>query len=358
MNAKSISKTAMVVAGGTGGHIFPAMAVAKALKNAGWRIVWVGTLRGMESSIVPANDLAFCGIEFSGLRGKGFGAWLNLPIRISKAFVASLKIIKHESPNVILGFGGYVTFPVGFVGSMWGVPVLLHEQNSVAGLSNRVLSLFAKRVYTAFPDVFPHGVWIGNPIRAEFNLKEAPEERFNKRTGPLRILVIGGSLGAAFLNDILPKTIAMLPAKDRPQLTHQTGVTKIDEARANYVRSGVEAELVPFIDNMAEALANADLVICRSGASTVTEVTAIGVACLFIPLPSAVDDHQTRNAMHLVRGGAGRIQTQSTLSPEKLYELIQSMDRTELVGMAMAAKRMHKAGAIEVFVKACEEDKK
>lgn len=355
LNCMIKKKTAMVVAGGTGGHIFPGLAVAKELSNNGWNVIWLGTSKGMESTIVPKNNLKFESIQFSGLRGKGIATWLALPIRLFKAFFQSAKIIYKIKPNVILGFGGYVTFPAGMMGRLFGIPLLLHEQNSVAGLSNNTLAVLATKVYTAFPDVIHSAHWIGNPLRLEFSQQAEPENRFNTRQGPLKILVVGGSLGANFLNKIIPQTLSLLPKKNRPNVTHQSGNDQFVELQENYNKLQINAELKPFIENTAIAFADADLVICRSGASTVTELAAIGVAAIFIPLPSAVDDHQTKNAMYLIQNDAGWLEKQENLTPQKLADLISTLNRSILLSAAINAKKMHKQGALKTIVDACED---
>jgi UDP-N-acetylglucosamine--N-acetylmuramyl-(pentapeptide) pyrophosphoryl-undecaprenol N-acetylglucosamine transferase len=348
-------KKAMIVAGGTGGHIFPGLAVAKGLHENGWDVVWLGTSKGMESTIIPKNRLRFENIQFSGLRGKGIKAWLVLPFRLSKAFYQSAKIIYKVKPDILLCFGGYVTFPAGIVGRLLGIPLLLHEQNSIAGLSNSTLALVATRVYTAFPGVISHAQWIGNPLRLEFSHQMEPKNRFKNRFGPLKILVLGGSLGANFLNKIIPLTINLLSKENRPYVIHQSGSDQFEELQENYNKLHITAELKPFIENTAIALAEADLVICRSGASTVTEIAAIGVAAIFVPLPSAVDDHQTKNAMYLIQNGAGWLQDQENLSPQKLADLLATMDRSTLQLTAIKAKEMHKQGALETLLDACED---
>lgn len=350
-----LPKTAMILSGGTGGHIFPGLAVAEELRHLGWRVVWLGTFNGMESQIVPKSDFAFEGIQFSGLRGKGLLAWVLLPFRLLRAFWQSALIIQRTKPNVILGFGGYVTFPAGLMGRLLAKPLVLHEQNSVAGLSNRVLSLLATRIFTAFPNVISKAQWIGNPLRSEFTQQAEPKVRFMNRQGPLKILVIGGSLGAKYLNQLVPQAIKLLPAHARPYVTHQSGISQINELSANYRQANIDAELIPFITNTAAAFADADLVICRSGASTVTELAAVGAAAIFVPLPSAVDDHQTQNAMYLVEKGGGWLQPQQDLTPQKLANLIFETDRSILLKAAIEAKKMYKHGTLKMLTDACED---
>ncbi len=298
-------KCALVMAGGTGGHIFPGLAVAEALRDAGWRVHWLGVPGSMEHDLVPPRGFAFESVEFSGVRGKGIRTLALLPLRLLRAFWQSWQVVRRVQPDVVLGLGGYITFPGGMMASLYGKPVVLHEQNSVAGMANKMLAQVADRVFTAFPGVFKTGQWVGNPLRRAFTEQATPAQRFAGRTGPLRVLVVGGSLGAKALNDMVPKALALMPAPTRPVVTHQSGVKQIDALRANYEAAGVQADLTPFIADTASAFAQADLVICRAGASTVTELAAVGAAALFVPFPFAVDDHQTRNAQFLVQHGGG-----------------------------------------------------
>lgn len=354
----SVTKTAIIVAGGTGGHIFPGLAVANELRSRGWNVIWLGTIKGMESQIVPQNNFKFEGIEFSGLRGKKLLTWMMLPIHLLKACIQAAKIIQKNRPSVVLGFGGYVTFPAGIVCRFFSIPLFLHEQNSVAGLSNLVLTKFATQVYTAFPDVIKCAHWIGNPLRLEFSQQAEPAARFSDRQGSLKILVLGGSLGARFLNQIIPQALNLIPENERPFVTHQSGKSQFDELFLNYQKLNIDAELLPFIENTAKAFANADLVICRAGASTVTELASVGAAALFVPLPSAVDDHQTKNAMYLVENNAAWLQPQENLTPKKLADFMLNLNRTMLLTTAMEAKKMHKQGALETLVDACEDTMK
>jgi len=353
-------RTALVMAGGTGGHIFPGLAVAQALRERGWRVHWLGG-RGtpaspsMESQLVPKQGFAFEALDFSGVRGKGFVTLALLPWRLLRAFWQSLQVLRRIKPDVVLGLGGYVTFPAGLMCVWLGKPLVLHEQNSVAGMANRVLASMADRVYTAFPDVLKRSQWVGNPLRAAFLNRPGPAERFAGRSGPLRLLVVGGSLGARALNDIVPKALALIPKEQRPQVLHQSGAKQIDELRGNYTAAGVLAELTPFIDDTAQAFAEADLVVCRAGASTVTELAAVGAAALFVPFPSAVDDHQTHNARFLVDQGAGWLLPQAELSPEKLAQLLQKTERSALLQCALRAKSLEKTTATGQLVAACEE---
>ena len=346
------------MAGGTGGHIFPGLAVADGLRAAGWRVHWLGAPGSMEAQLVPPRGYAFEPVAFGGVRGKGMTTLMVLPLKLLRAFWQSLQVLRRVKPNVLVGMGGYITFPGALMGVATGRPLVLHEQNSVAGMANKVLAGFAARVFTAFPGVLAKARqvrWIGNPLREPFLHQPPPAERFAGRSGPLRLLVVGGSLGAKALNDIVPQALALLPAGQRPRVTHQSGSKQIEALRANYAAAGVEAECVPFIDDMAQAYADADLVICRAGATTVSELAAVGAAALFVPFPHAVDDHQTANARFLVDQGAGSLIQQRELTPGKLADVLQKTERSALVMQGQNAKKMQKIDAVGEIVKACEE---
>ncbi len=348
-------KCALVMAGGTGGHIFPGLAVAEALREAGWRVHWLGAPDSMESQLVPPRGFAFEAVAFGGVRGKGLMTLAFLPLKLLRAFWQSLQVVRRVQPDVVLGLGGYITFPGGMMASLWGKPLVLHEQNSVAGLANKVLAQVADRVFTAFPGVFKTGQWVGNPLRQGFTQQASPAERFAGRTGPLRVLVVGGSLGAKALNDIVPQALALMPEASRPQVIHQSGAKQIEALRANYAAAGVQAELTPFIDDTATAFAHADLVICRAGASTVTELAAVGVAALFVPFPFAVDDHQTTNAQFLVAHGGGWLVPQAELTAQNLAERLTALSRDTLQDVAQKAHAQKKTNATREVVMACEE---
>lgn len=346
---------ALVMAGGTGGHIFPGLAVAEALRERGWRVHWLGAPGSMESRLVPPRGFALETIDFGGVRGKGALTLALLPLRLLRAFWQALGVVRRVRPDVVVGLGGYISFPGGMMGTLLGKPLVLHEQNSVAGMANKVLAGVADRVFTAFPDVMRKGEWVGNPLRAPFLHQPPPAERFAGRSGPLHLLVVGGSLGAKALNDTVPRALALLPPGERPRVTHQSGEKQIDALRANYAAAGVEATLTPFIEDTAQAFADADLIVCRAGASTVTEIAAVGAAALFVPFPAAVDDHQTVNARFLVdAGGAWRV-PQTEFTPESLAQTLRSVDRAQLMGMAQRAREMAKTEAVGAVVAACEE---
>ena len=348
-------KTALIMAGGTGGHIFPGLAVAEELRARGWRVHWLGAPGSMESRIVPQHGFPLELIDFSGVRGKGLATLALLPLRLLRAFWQALQVVRRVKPDVVVGLGGYITFPGGMMGVLCGKRLVLHEQNSVAGMANKVLAGVADRVFTAFPGVLKKAQWVGNPLRAAFTRQAAPSERFVGRTGPLRLLVVGGSLGAQALNDIVPRALALIPAENRPVVTHQSGATQIDTLRANYQAAGVQAELTPFIDDTASAFAAADIIVCRAGASTVTEIAAVGAAAIFVPFPFAVDDHQTTNARFLVNAGGGWLVQQSDLTPEGLAKMLLNSERLALVDIAEKAKNMQKINATREVVAACEE---
>ncbi len=353
-------KVALIMAGGTGGHIFPGLAVAQALRERGWRVHWLGGTGtaeqpSMESQLVPPQGFAFETVDFSGVRGKGRLSLVLLPVRLLRAFWQSIQVVRRVKPDVVLGLGGYITFPGGMMSVLLGKPLVLHEQNSVAGLANKVLAGVADRIFTAFPDVLKKGQWVGNPLRTNFLGMAEPAVRFAGRSGPLKVLVLGGSLGAKALNDVVPRALALIPADQRPVVTHQSGARQIAALQANYTAAGVQAQLTPFINDTAQAFADADLVICRAGASTVTEIAAVGAAALFVPFPFAVDDHQTRNAEFLVQQGAGWQVSQAKMTPEWLADMLQKTERKTLLNCGLEAKKMQKIDATAHIVAACEE---
>ncbi|WP_374621616.1 undecaprenyldiphospho-muramoylpentapeptide beta-N-acetylglucosaminyltransferase [Pandoraea sp.] len=347
------TRTLLVMAGGTGGHVFPGLAVANFLRVQGWRVVWLGNANGMEATLVPKYDIPMEFVKFGGLRGKGAMTKLLLPLTLLRALWQSLGAMRRVKPNVVLGMGGYITFPAGMMASLLGRPLVLHEQNSVAGMANKVLARVADKVLLAFPDTIAGGEWVGNPIRADFDEMAPPAERYNARTGALRILVVGGSLGATVLNEIVPKALAKLPREGRPQVTHQAGVKHIQALQANYAAAGVTVDAVPFIDDMVAAYAAADLVICRAGAMTVAEVAAAGVAALFVPFPHAVDDHQTTNARFLADKGAATLIDQRELSVETLAEWLRRQTRESLLAMGEKARALAKPDATEQVARVC-----
>lgn len=348
-------KTLMVMAGGTGGHIFPGIAVAEALRAKGWRVVWMGNPDGMEASIVPARGYETAWVRFGALRGKGLVRKLMLPVNLLSGFWQALRALRSARPDVVVGMGGYITFPGGMMAALLGRPLVLHEQNSVAGLANRVLARVADRVLTGFPQVLAKSSWVGNPVRAEIAAVAPPAERFAGREGPLRILVVGGSLGAAALNEAVPAALGRMPADQRPLVVHQAGEKQIDALRTAYARARVDGDLRPFIDDMASAYAEADLVICRAGALTVAELAAVGVASLLVPFPHAVDDHQTGNARFLAEHGGAYLLPQTELNAERLAGILASIDRPRLLQMAEHARALARPLAAAEVARVCEE---
>lgn len=347
-------RTALVMAGGTGGHIFPGLAVAEALREKGWQVHWLGGPDSMESRLVPPRGFDFEQIDFSGVRGKGWVTLAFLPLRLLKAFWQSIGVIRRVKPDVVVGLGGYITFPAGMMAVLLGKPLILHEQNSVAGMANKVLAEVADRVFTTFPGVFKKGEWIGNPLRKEFLELAPPDERFTKRAGRMKLLVLGGSLGAKALNEVIPQALAKMPEAERPQVMHQGGEKQIEQLRANYAAAGVQAELTPFIANTAQAFADADLVICRAGASTVSEIAAVGAAAVFVPFPFAVDDHQTTNAKFLSDQGAATLVPQNELTLNRIVELLSKDEHSAHILCRRKAYSLRKIDATEKVVQACE----
>ena len=351
-------RRALVMAGGTGGHIFPGLAVAHALRARGWSVSWLGGKGAagrpsMESQLVPPQGFAFESLDFSGVRGKGPLTLAVLPLRLLRAFWQSIQVIRRLRPQVVVGLGGYITFPGGMMAVLLGKPLLLHEQNAIAGLSNRTLARVADKVLTAFPETLPRATWCGNPVRREIAALPPPALRYAGRVGRLRLLVLGGSLGAQALNEVLPKALAMLPFALRPQVTHQSGAKQIEQLRAGYAQANVVADARPFIDDMAAAYGAADLVICRAGAMTVAEVACAGVAALFVPFPYAVDDHQTANAAFLSAQGAALLVQQRDLNPAMLADMLKDLTRERCLGLAQQARALAKPGAAEIVARAC-----
>ena len=350
-----MTRTILITAGGTGGHVFPGLAVADAMREAGWRVVWLGAKTGMEARLVPARGYEMAWVRAAALRGKGLLAALWLPLNLLIGFWQSARAILAHRPDVVLGLGGYVAFPGGMMASLLARPLAVHEQNAIAGLTNRILARVADRVMVAFPDTLKNAEWTGNPVREEIARIPIPEERFAARQGPLRVLVVGGSLGAQALNDAVPKALAEMPAHERPRVVHQSGARHLDSLRASYAAAGVQGELVPFIDDMARRYAEADLVICRSGAITVAELSTAGMASVLVPFPHAVDDHQTANAAFLAGRGAAILLPQHELSPSRLAALVRSIDRPALLEMARKARALGKPEAARTVAARCME---
>jgi len=344
-------KTILIMAGGTGGHIFPGLAVAEQMRAAGWEVVWMGARGGMEERLVPKHGYRAAWIRAKAARGKGLMQKLLLPANLLYSFWESARHIRSLRPNVVLGLGGYVAFPGGMMASLWNRPLALHEQNAIPGLANKVLAQVSDKVMAGFPQALKNAEWTGNPVRAEIAAIASPETRFQGRQGPLRILVVGGSLGAQALNESVPKALALM--SERPQVVHQAGEKHLDALRKHYAEAGVKGELVAFIDDMARRYAEADLVICRAGAVTIAELSAGGMASILVPFPHAVDDHQTANGKFLADHGAALLIQQRDLTPQKLAQMIQGLDRGSLLDMARKARALGKPDAARVVAQRC-----
>jgi UDP-N-acetylglucosamine--N-acetylmuramyl-(pentapeptide) pyrophosphoryl-undecaprenol N-acetylglucosamine transferase len=348
-----VSRTLLIMAGGTGGHIFPGLAVAEQARAAGWQIVWMGARGGMEERLVPRHGYSTAWIRAKAARGKGLVQKLLLPANLLYSFWESARHIRRIRPDVVLGLGGYVAFPGGMMASLLGRPLALHEQNAIAGVANRVLAGVSDKVMVAFPKALPKAEWTGNPVRADIASLAKPEERFRDRSGPLRLLVVGGSLGAQALNENVPRALALLDP--RPLVVHQAGEKHLEALRKHYAEAGVQGELVPFIDDMAARYAAADLVICRAGAMTIAELSAGGLASVLVPFPFAVDDHQTANARFLADQGAAVLLPQKEMTPERLASVIGSLDRARLLDMARRARALGKPEAAKLVAQRCME---
>jgi len=346
-------RTALIMAGGTGGHVFPGLAVAAELRAAGWDVVWMGARTGMEARLVPAQGYRMAFVRAAALRRKGLLAALLLPLNLLVGFAQAARAIFALRPDVVLGLGGYVAFPGGMMASLLARPLAVHEQNAIAGLTNKVLARLADKAMTAFPGALSGAEWTGNPVRREIAALPAPETRYAGRAGPLRILVVGGSLGAQALNECVPMALALL--EPRPSVVHQSGEKHLEALRASYRAAGVEGELVPFIADMARRYAEADLVICRAGAITVAELSAAGMPGVLVPFPHAVDDHQTANARFLSEQGAAILLPQRELTPERLAETLRALDRPRLLEMARKARALGKPEAARVVAQRCME---
>jgi UDP-N-acetylglucosamine--N-acetylmuramyl-(pentapeptide) pyrophosphoryl-undecaprenol N-acetylglucosamine transferase len=337
----STSPVVLIMAGGTGGHIMPGLAVADVLRDRGWTVRWLGHPEKMEGKLVPARGYELCPLRFAGLRGKGFVDQLKAPFRFMRALLQAWGHFTRIKPNVVLGMGGYVAFPGGVVSALRAKPLVLHEQNAIAGMTNRYLSHLARRVLSGFPGAIPGAEVVGNPVRKEVVRLPDPSERYGQRSGPLRVLVVGGSLGATALNTVLPQAFA--------QMQH------IEALERAYADAGVQAKCVAFIDDMATALGQTDLLICRAGAMTVAEVSAAGVAALFVPFPFAVDDHQTANAKFLTDAGAGWVLQQKDMTAEGVAQWLSLRTRDELNAVAQRARAHAQPHAAQRIADICEE---
>ncbi|HLU20004.1 MAG TPA: undecaprenyldiphospho-muramoylpentapeptide beta-N-acetylglucosaminyltransferase [Pusillimonas sp.] len=348
------ARTILIMAGGTGGHIMPGLAVAHEMRKRGWNVVWLGNPERMEGQIVPRHDIPLEALHFSGVRGKGLAALLKLPFGLATACRQARKVLAGVRPDVVLGMGGYVAVPGGLMARLAGIPIVVHEQNAIAGTANRMLARMARKVLTGFPGALPGALMVGNPVRQEVLALPPASERYARRQGSLRLLVVGGSLGAHVLNEVVPAALAMLPVDARPVVVHQAGAQHIDSVKQRYQNAGVRAECHAFIDDMAAQLGEADLLLCRAGAMTVAEVAAAGVAALFIPLPHAIDDHQTANARYLSDCNGAWMQKQSDFTPEWLAGWLRERSREELARYAGHAHEHASLNAAQQIADACE----
>ena len=346
----------LVMAGGTGGHIFPGLAVAEELKARRVPVVWLGAIGGLETRLVPQHGVALETLPISGVRGKGVLTLLAAPLRVVRAVAAARATLRRLAPRCVLSLGGYVAAPGGIAAQLAGVPLVVHEQNSVAGMTNRMLARRARRVLTGFDGVFARGEWVGNPVRASIAALKPPAQRYAGREGPLHLLVLGGSQGARSLNAALPEVLRRRGARLDVVVRHQCGAKHLDTARAAYMNAGIEADVVPFMDDMAAAYAWSDLVICRSGALTLAELEAAGVPSILVPYPHAVDDHQTRNAEAMIAAGAARLVAEGEDFVERLDSAFEDIGRREpLVRMAAAARALAHPDAARRIADACME---
>lgn len=348
-----MKKTLMVMAGGTGGHVYPAMAVADYLMDKGWQIVWLCTEGGMENRLIENKAYAKSIINMKGVRGKGLIGWLQLPVKLMKACKQAYNVIHEYKPNLILGMGGFAAFPGGVMAKLTKTPLIIHEQNSVAGLTNKCLARLANKTLAAFPSAFGNkATVIGNPVRREIVKVMPPSYRFEQRQGPLRILVVGGSLGAQALNETLPKAFAVFG--EPLEIVHQAGVKHIDRLNQAYKDVQVSAQTIAFIEEMASMYEWADIVICRAGALTVAELSAAGVASILVPFPFAVDDHQTGNARYLADAEAAILVQQTALTVEKVVALLGTITREKCKAMAIKAHLLGKPNATSAVARVCE----
>jgi UDP-N-acetylglucosamine--N-acetylmuramyl-(pentapeptide) pyrophosphoryl-undecaprenol N-acetylglucosamine transferase len=350
----------LIMAGGTGGHVFPALALARLLRERSLEVVWLGTERGLEARVIPAEGIPLERLTVTGLRGKGLLAWLAAPFRLTLALAQALAVMRRHQPLVVVGLGGFVSGPGGVAAWLTRRPLIIHEQNAVAGFTNRCLSHLARVVLEAFPDSFGrevHARVIGNPVRADISAVPPPPVRFASRAGPVRLLVFGGSQGAARLNAVVPFALARLAGRITFDVRHQAGERWLEEARSSYARAGVNADVRPFIADMAQAYEWADLVVCRAGALTVSELAAAGVAAVLVPFPGAVDDHQAYNAQYLVREGAAVLISDRELTAERLAAELQRLcaGRGKLLAMAERARLLAKPRAADELAASCLE---
>lgn len=345
------------MAGGTGGHVFPGLAVAEALRGRGHDVVWLGSAHGPEKRWVPGAGIPLERLAVTGLRGRGMAGWLASPARLSRALREALRILDRQRPDAALSLGGFAAGPGGVAAWRRGIALLVHEQNAVAGLTSRVLARLARRVMTGFPGVLPGAEVVGNPVRRDVAALPPPRERFANRDGTPGLLVLGGSQGARRLNELMPRALGNLPREHRPTVRHQCGERHLETTHEAYRKAGVEAEITPFIEDMAGAYGWADLVVARAGALTLAELAAAGVGSLLVPYPFAVDDHQAENARYFVDAGAAEMHREAALDERLLQQRLSELlaDRARLADMASAARRLARVDAAERLADACLE---
>jgi len=353
-----MSQPVLIMAGGTGGHVFPGLALARLLRERSLEVVWLGTERGLESRVIPAEGIPIERLSVGGLRGKGMLTWLGAPFRLGLALLQALAVMRRHRPAVVVGLGGFVTGPGGLAAWLTRRPLLIHEQNAIAGLTNRILAHLARQVLEAFPGSFGHNVHarvIGNPVRRDISALPPPAVRFAGRVGPLRLLVIGGSQGATRLNAVVPFALKRLSASIAFDVRHQAGERWIEAGRASYAQAGVRADVRPFIEDMSEAYGWADLVICRAGALTVSELAAAGIGAILVPFPGAVDDHQACNARFLVRAEAAVLIADRELTEERLAGELERLGagRAKLLAMAERARVLAMPRAADELAASC-----
>lgn len=345
-------KRVLIIAGGTGGHVFPALTIARALQERGVQVAWLGSRRGIETKVIPEAGITLYQIPVSALRGQGLARWLFAPWFLLGALARSIKIVYNYKPDVVLGMGGFAGGPGCLAAWLLRKKLVIHEQNSIMGLTNKILARLADVVLTGFPLAAENTIYVGNPVRAEIAALPVPEERYKNHSGPIRVLIFGGSQGSISFNRVIPAALAELPAAIQPEVWHQTGESYVETTKANYKAAKLSARIEPFIKNMAAAYNWADLVICRSGAATVAELSAVGLPAILIPFPYAVDDHQVSNAQFLVDAKAAILMLQDSFEPKKLATLLTPLlkDRSILVTMAKSARALHKTDTIELIL--------
>ena len=352
--------TVLIMAGGTGGHVFPALAVADELRSRGVTIEWMGTQAGIEAEKVPAAGYSLTTISVQGLRGNGLVGWTLAPFKLTRAIWEAYRAIRKIKPDLVLGFGGFASGPGGVAAKLTKIPLVIHEQNSIPGLTNRLLVKVAKKVLTGFDGAFPPKVtaeWVGNPVREKITMLDTPETRLASHHAPVKLLVLGGSLGARALNNSVPKALALLTKSDRPEVRHQCGIRNVEACQQAYEAAGVEGLVVPFIEDMAASYGWADVVICRAGALTVAELAAVGIGSILVPYPHAVDDHQTHNARTLEKVGGAILLAEKMVMAESMTVVLREVlrDSGKLLKMATAAKTLHKPDVAKRIADVCDE---